>query len=229
MRDRRAIDATARGLLTALSVIASVHAAPDGDPSVADVYAQSSRSVVVIVAGTQQTGRYAQGSGVVINPAIVVTNCHVLKTAQEVSVVYDEAIYPAPRVLDSNIDRDLCVLEVPGLPAPAIALGSTVALRVGEKVLAIGAPHGVDLGVDLSLSEGLISSLRRTANEAYPIIQTSAPISQGSSGGALLDRNGGLIGITTAVHKSGQNLNFAVPVDWVREFPAAQPRGLRDR
>ena len=190
--------------------------------SPADVFASASRSVVFIVTVVPTGGYYGQGSGVVVKPEIIVTNCHVLKGANEVGVFYHSDLYAAPKVLDSQLERDLCLLHVPGLPAPAIPVGTTAVLRVGQAVLAIGAPHGFDLGLDLTLSEGLISSLRRQAHERFPIIQTSAPISPGSSGGALLTSDGLLIGITTAGHGTAQNINFALPIDWIREFPAAR-------
>ena len=188
----------------------------------ADVFASASQSVVFIVTVSTAGGYYGQGSGVVVKPQIIVTNCHVLKGANDVGVFFQNEFYSAPKVLDSQIDRDLCLVQVPGLPAPAIRVGTTTVLRVGQKVLAIGAPHGFDLGLDLTLTEGLISSLRRQQHEEFPIIQTSAPISPGSSGGALLTSDGLLIGITTAGHNSAQNINFAVPVDWVKDFPAAR-------
>lgn len=217
---RRAGKVRLHGLALVAAVVFAVPAGRAADT--ADVYAEASRSVVFIVTVSQRGGFYGQGSGVVVGEHTVVTNCHVLKGADEVGALYGGEFYAAPKVLDSHIARDLCVLEVPRLPAPAIRFGSTTALRVGQRVLAIGAPHGFDLGVELTLSEGLISSLRRQPGEGHPIIQTSAPISPGSSGGALLTEDGRLIGITTAVHRQGQNLNFAVPVDWVREFPSAR-------
>jgi len=188
--------------------------------TVADVCERASLSVVIIVAVAQQQDFIGQGRGVVVSSDVVLTNCHVLKGANDVGVYYHDQVYAAPKVLDSNVSRDLCLVSVPGLAAPAIQVGSTASLRVGEKVLAIGAPHGFDLGAELTLSEGLISSLRRNGG-SFPIIQTSAPISPGSSGGALLDDQGTLIGIPTAGHATGQNLNFAVPIDWARDFPAA--------
>jgi len=190
--------------------------------SAADVFAGASASVVFIVTESL-TGEYVgQGSGVVIRPGVVVTNCHVLRGAKDVGALHRDTFYPAPRVIDSNIGRDLCLLAVPALPAAQIRTGSSTALRVGQKVFAIGAPYGLDLGVELTLSEGLVSALRRHARDAYPMIQTSAPMSPGSSGGALLAGDGSLIGITSFQHGAGQNLNFAVPVEWVLEFPVLQ-------
>jgi len=82
-------------------------------------------------------------------------------------------------------------------------------LAVGERVYAIGAPEGLEL----TLSEGVISGLRDF--DGAHVIQTSAPVSPGSSGGGLFDAHGHLIGITTFSMKEGQNLNFALPTEWV--------------
>ena len=197
----------------------SIHPAPTqftpaaAAPSIADVYASASKSVVLIV--TAANGDISGlGSGVVIAHETVVTNCHVLRGAQAAGVLYQEALYEQVKVTKSAIDRDLCLIGVIGLPAPSIRIGTTKGLRVGQRVLAIGNPQGLDL----TLSEGLVSSLRKGPRDPYPMIQTSAAISGGSSGGALLTEHGVLIGITTLQVVSGQNLNFAVPVDWVREL-----------
>ncbi len=86
-------------------------------------------------------------------------------------------------------------------------------LKVGAKVYAVGAPHGLEL----TLSEGIVSSLREFEGSNY--IQTTAAISNGSSGGGLFDENGALVGLMTFNYTKGQNLNFASPVEWVEELP----------
>jgi hypothetical protein len=112
-------------------------------------------------------------------------------------------------------------MRVPGLTAPAVVLGSSAELRIGQRVYAIGAPQGLEL----TLSDGLISSLRTLVSKdrVEPWIQTSAPIAGGSSGGGLFDEQARLIGITTfGIGRGGVvvgNLNFAVPAEQVREVP----------
>ena len=97
--------------------------------------------------------------------------------------------------------------------APAIQRSNNRDLRVGQRVYAIGAPQGLEL----TLSDGLISGLRDAAGAQ--IIQTSAAISPGSSGGGLFDDAGELIGVTTFQTKTGQNLIFAIPVEWIDQLP----------
>jgi tetratricopeptide (TPR) repeat protein len=104
-------------------------------------------------------------------------------------------------------------LTVPDLKSAPVAFGTASNLRVGQHVHAIGAPKGLEQ----TMSEGLISSLRPYEGSQY--IQTSAAISPGSSGGGLFDDQGRLVGITTFQFIEGQNLNFALPVDWIGELP----------
>jgi hypothetical protein len=112
--------------------------------------------------------------------------------------------------------------EVSGLDAPPAVLGSTRGLKVGQPVYAVGAPRGLEL----TLSSGIVSSLRRNLlgndfpDDQLPIIQTDAAISGGSSGGGLFDGEGRLIGITSFGIRDGQNLNFALPAEWIRDLPA---------
>lgn len=174
--------------------------------SAEQVFEKVKTSVVSIYALTP--GGNAQGSGVVTSREEVVTNCHVVKAAAVIKVKQGEQVLSAS-LIHADEERDLCALSVPQMSAPAAAIGSTGGLRIGQRVYAIGAPRGLEL----TLSEGLISSLRPYGN-SY-VIQTSAPISPGSSGGGLFDEQGRLIGITTFEFEQGQNLNFAVPAEWI--------------
>lgn len=173
-----------------------------------NLYAAAAPSVMVIEAvdGSGQT--YGRGSGVVIGPQRVITNCHVVDGAASVKVRAGTSEHVATSGV-SDTYLDLCILLVEGLSAPDVPRGSAKNLQVGQTVYAIGAPQGLDR----TLSQGLISALRETPEGT--VIQTSAAISPGSSGGGLFDAQGRLIGITTFQTKAGQNLNFAVPVDWL--------------
>lgn len=187
---------------------ATAYTAP-GNPE--QIFASASRSIVTIVAADETGAIFGLGSGVVIGDSLVVTNCHVLAKAHAAVVVFGDEGFEST-VVDSQIDRDLCLLQVAGLRANPIRIDASENVRVGQKVYALGAPHGLEL----TFSEGMVSSLRGTG---FPkIIQTTAPISPGSSGGALLSSAGELIGITTMQHTEGQNLNFAMPVDWLWSF-----------
>jgi serine protease Do len=155
-----------------------------------------------------------QGSGVVIAPNTMVTNCHVLAKARRVNVVKDSMTLSASLQM-YDPERDLCQLNVDKLVAPAVSRATEAQLRIGAKVYAIGNPRGLDL----SLSDGLISALRKDKESKLERIQTTAPISPGSSGGGLFDSEARLVGLTTSQMVNGQNLNFAIPADWIAELP----------
>jgi hypothetical protein len=206
----RRLTVAACSLVGALAGVAPDHAHAQ-QKSASDVFAEASRSVVV-VNGVDVYGQVmAQGSGVITASSLVVTNCHVLRGAFAASVRHNDQEHPAT-VLHMDAERDVCSLTVAGLEAQAhlAMLPSDAQMNVGDRVYAIGAPRGLEL----SLSEGLVSSIRN----GY--LQTTAPISPGSSGGGLFDEQVRLVGLTTLYLDDSQQLNFAIPVEWVRELPA---------
>lgn len=194
-------------LATALIFAAfTVHA-----KTASEIYEQAAKSTVVVGNIDDKGKIHSMGSGVVLPDGNVVTNCHVVKGASRLKVRIGEKEYPAT-LRHSDWDRDVCSLSIAGLSAPAVVVGNTKTLKVGAKVYAIGAPKGLEL----TLSDGIVSSLREVDGGHY--IQTTAAISPGSSGGGLFDENGALVGLTTFYLAEGQNLNFAVPVEWVKEL-----------
>lgn len=158
----------------------------------------------------------SQGSAVVIAPQTLVTNCHVLSKAHRLSVRHGGARHPA-RLELWDVQRDLCQLHVDGLQAPAVTLGDSAQVATGQPVYALGNPRGMDL----TMSAGLLSSIRRNDAGQVLLLQTSAPISGGSSGGGLFDDRATLIGLTTIGSAAGdvQNLNFAIPAEWIADLP----------
>jgi tetratricopeptide (TPR) repeat protein len=176
------------------------------------IFVQVSPSVVVVDIFDTKGKSIGLGSGAVIGAGQVITNCHVAQKGKSLQVRQSGKTFKAT-LQYADPDRDLCQLSVPDLQAPPVTLGTAKKLRVGQRVYAIGAPQGLEL----TLSEGLISSLRPYEGSQY--IQTSAAISPGSSGGGLFDDQGRLVGITTFYLAEGQSLNFALPVDWINELP----------
>lgn len=193
------------------------------------IFAEVVRSVVVVVADDADGVSVAQGSGVVVGKNEVVTNCHVIEGGTKVfvrqlaeAVGGEETYQMDARVFVRDNERDLCLLFVDELSAPPAApmaeMGAANELSIGEEVYAVGAPEGLDF----SLSRGIVSQLRHIyEGQMSPLVQTDAAISQGSSGGGLFNGEGRLIGITTFKWK-GENLNFALPVEWVEDL---QERG----
>ena len=194
--------------------------------SAKDVFAKVASSVVVVLALDKRGNVTGQGSGVVISDYEVVTNCHVLDKAADL-MVRQAADWSGGKVyrmsaflLVRNDERDLCLLFVDELPIPpvpqAARLGAAKQLSVGEEVYAVGAPAGLEL----SLSRGIVSQLRKAFGKlSAPLVQTDAALSPGSSGGGLFNRAGELVGITTFKWR-GENLNFAMPSEWVGELQA---------
>jgi Flp pilus assembly protein TadD len=177
-----------------------------------EVFQKVKDAIVVVKALDREGQEVSQGSGVVLPSGEVVTNHHVVEKGVTVRVVAKGRSALA-FVVGQDPDRDLALLFVVGLDASPAQLGRTESLKVGQRVFAVGAPYGLEL----SISEGIVSQLR---GKKPPIIQTTAAISPGSSGGGLFNEQGQLVGITSFYLKGGQGLNFAVPVEWVRELIA---------
>ena len=178
------------------------------------LFARVAPSVWTVVAFDAQGRTQSQGSAVVIGAERLVTNCHVLARMARFQVVKDNMSYGG-KLEFPDPENDLCQIRVDNLRAPAVELASTDALRVGARVYAIGTPQGLET----TLSDGLLSGLRRDEAGRLLFVQTSAPISPGSSGGGLFDAEGRLIGITTFTRRESQNINLAVPAYRITELP----------
>ena len=168
------------------------------------------------------------GSGVIVSPeGYLLTNHHVVENASDIEVQLADGRQTRARVVGSDSETDIAVLKIDLDRLPAITLGDVRALRVGDAVLAIGNPFNVGQTV----TAGIVSALDRTQTGSSPFqnfIQTDAAINPGNSGGALVDDQGHLVGINTAIFsRSGGNLGigFAVPVDTARQVMDALLRG----
>lgn len=187
--------------------------------SIEQIYRQASPGVVQITQGR------AQGSGFVIDAkGDIVTNAHVVAGGGPVTVSFSDDDQVPARIVGVNDSTDVAVLRV-SVPASALVplpLGDSSALRVGDAVVAIGNPFGLDR----SATDGIVSALDRQipSPNGYAIngaIQTDAAINHGNSGGPLLDAHGKVVGITSQIADSGVNANvgvgFAVPINTVRQ------------
>lgn len=153
----------------------------------------------------------AQGSAVAVSTTELVTNCHVVQGALKLVLRQDKAEWPA-RILRADPVADRCIVTGEGLMAqPVAGIRGYDKLEVGEPVYTLGSP----VGLELTLSDGIISGRREEEGRRY--VQTTAPISPGSSGGGLFDAKGNLVGVTTLVlagrERLNQALNFAIPAD----------------
>ncbi|MHC4203747.1 MAG: trypsin-like peptidase domain-containing protein [Planctomycetota bacterium] len=156
------------------------------------------------------------GSGMVVHEdGYVITNAHVIKGSEKIKVVFSDGSEYQAQIISGDESKDLAVLKIPvNKKLPFVRLGRSNDLMIGETVVAIGNPYGYANTV----TSGVISAVGRDIQVAEDfwlrgLIQTDAPINPGNSGGPLLNINGELIGVNTAVRAEAENIGFAIPVD----------------
>jgi S1-C subfamily serine protease len=173
----------------------------DGDDlSTREVFDKVSGAVYVVKA------QHKMGSGVAISDRELLTNCHVVDESPNVTIGRDKKEQNAT-VVSMNVGADRCVLRAENKLPSWVKVRPYDDIKVGERAITVGTPQGLELTV----AEGLVSSKR--THKGSRLVQTSAPISHGSSGGGLFDARGELLGITTFYFAGGQNLNFAVAAE----------------
>lgn len=170
------------------------------------------------------------GSGVIVDPSgMVVSNYHVVGGADEIAVVLQDGREFSGRVIFADQGTDLAVVRLDGAAGlPALRLRNSDTLEVGDLVLAIGNPFGVGQTVTSGIVSGLGRSSGPETGEAGVFIQTDAAINPGNSGGALVDMQGRLVGVNTAIlSRTGANIGigFAVPANLVAQVVAAARAG----
>jgi Do/DeqQ family serine protease len=168
------------------------------------------------------------GSGVIVAPeGYLLTNHHVVDGAVEIEVQLADGRQTRARLVGSDAETDIALLKIDLAPLPVVALADSRRLQVGDAVLAIGNPFNIGQTV----TAGIVSALDRTQGASSPFqtfIQTDAAINPGNSGGALVDAQGHLVGINTAIFsRTGGNMGigFAVPVDTARQVMEALLKG----
>jgi S1-C subfamily serine protease len=201
-------------LLTAVALFPGISSAQERS-SATEVFKKASPSLVTISTAD------AFGSGVLIEATgVIVTNLHVIRGAEKATVrLASGDAYEYVGVVGVDAGKDLALLKIEGLGLPAAVLADSDEAAIGKRVYAIGAPKGLEL----TISEGIVSG-RRDSADGYQLIQTSAALSSGSSGGGLFDETGRLVGVTTSKIVEGENLNFAIPVNYVRNILGAATR-----
>jgi serine protease Do len=185
------------------------------EKSIPQIVEEQGKAVLVI--SNLGFGDLQQGVGsgfVVRSDGVVLTNYHVIEHAQAVTVkLPDGREFRAQGVLGSDPELDIAVLKIEATGLPTIPLGDSDQVKVGQRVIAIGNPLGM---FEYTVSDGIISAIRLDDDpkaKMKKLLQITAPISQGSSSGPLLDLTGKVIGITAAISMEGQNLNFAIPIN----------------
>jgi putative serine protease PepD len=182
-------------------------------------------SIVTVQVSTSDVGTFVpegSGSGVVLTTdGLLATNQHVVDGAIQVRVVFADGRSYGAEIVGTDALTDLAVLRIEAAGLTAVELGSMDSMSIGDTAIAVGSPLGLDGGP--SVTVGVISAFDRRVQtsideQLYGMLQTDAPITRGSSGGALVDDRGRLIGITTAIGVSdvgAEGLGFAIPIDLV--------------
>ena len=198
-------------LLMILFVLLTLPAVSEENP-ITTIFKQQADSIVLIgVLDKQNNSR--SGSGFFIGTeGLIVTNYHLIKDAKKLFVkLKNNSGYRSVRVIGFNASQDIALIKINGKLFRGVKLGDSDRIEIGERVVAIGNP----LGLEDTVSDGIVSSVR-TLNGGFKLLQVSVPLSNGSSGGPLFNLKGEVIGITTASFSKGQNLNFAIPVNYLK-------------
>ncbi len=182
---------------------------------------EAAKRVASVVVQDEAGNPAGQGSGFFVDSqGTLITNYHVIEKASGAVVkTSDGAYYVVEGVLAEDSKHDLAVLKVAGRNFGFLPLGDSTKLSVGDRVIAVGSP----LGLESTVSDGIVSGLREEGDSK--VIQTTAPMSPGSSGGVLLNSRGQVIGVTAFGVVAGQNLNFAIPSNYIR--PLLAPSSVR--
>jgi S1-C subfamily serine protease len=189
----------------------------DGGTDVASLLATAEPAVVAITVGSGPgTGAGGAGTGFVITPdGFIVTNNHVVEGQTRIEVAFTDGSTMSAKIVGRDPSVDLAVLKVDGTDLPFIELGDSDAVQVGDEVVAIGNALALEGG--LSVTRGIISGTNRTVDTdagttLVGMLQTDAAINFGNSGGPLIDAQGRVIGVNTAIDASAQNIGFAIPI-----------------
>lgn len=176
----------------------------------------------------QEFREQGQGSGFIVAPdGIILTNAHVVSGADTVTVILRDGRSFQGEVLGVDELSDLAVVQIDGTNLPIAALGTSSDLLVGDWAIAVGNP----LGLDNTVTLGIISTLNRPSSSVgipdkrLDFIQTDAAINPGNSGGPLLNANGEVIGINTAIRADAEGIGFAIPIDTARDITDRLARG----
>ena len=191
-------------------------------PDVVTIAQTATKATVVIVSSDGSGKPFSQGSGfLVTKDGKVVTNLHVVQGAASAVVKFsDGAFYEVEGFLGEDLSSDIAVLKLrtSAREFPFLRLADVEQVSIGQHVIAIGSP----MSLENTVSDGIVSALRSASDldpklsSSLRVFQTTAPVSPGSSGGALLNMQGEVIGITSFGIMTGQNLNFVIPISYAK-------------
>lgn len=169
-------------------------------------------SIVMLIMNNGDERPITTGSGFFVSEDTIVTNYHVVKNAKlgAIKIYGNNEVSSIIGTVGIDLKNDLALLKIQGVKGKPLKLNSTTQLSIGDEIFTLSSPKGLEG----TFSQGLISGLRKTSNE--DLIQITAPISHGSSGGAILDNQAEVIAVAVGGINEGQSLNFAIPVKYVQ-------------
>jgi len=179
-----------------------------------EIVASTFPSVVLLVMEDNNGQPISLGSGFFVKKNLIATNFHVVEGASSgyAKIIGKQKKYEIKGIVGLDKKRDLVILEVNSLKITPLKLGNVENIAIGDEIFAIGNPKGLEG----TFSKGIVSGMRQVGSDS--LMQITAPISPGSSGGPVLDNHGIVVGIAVATFKGGQNLNFAIPVSYLKEL-----------
>jgi S1-C subfamily serine protease len=177
-----------------------------------DIYNSSKAKVVLLMTYDKSYIPVAQGSGFFINKNTLVTNYHVIEGSHtvELKVIGEDDFIKGAKIISASKKHDIAIIETKE-DHSFFEIDSLNAESIGSKIYTIGNPRGLEG----TISDGIISAKRK---EDFDLIQITAPISPGNSGGPLINEKGKVIGVSTYSILNSQNINFAVPIKYINEI-----------
>jgi S1-C subfamily serine protease len=179
----------------------------------ATILARARPAVVTVICTNAKGEEYSFGSGCIVSAdGVVLTAWHVVAKAAKARVeLATGAAHAVQGLIGGDASQDFALLKIEGKALPVVRLGDSDKVRQGDRILTLGAP----LGLEQTASEGIVSAVRER-RDGTKLLQITAPISPGSSGGPLLNAQGEVVGITSFLLTEGQSLNFAVAINAVK-------------
>jgi S1-C subfamily serine protease/nitrogen regulatory protein PII-like uncharacterized protein len=180
------------------------------DLSAEQIFEKVNNAIVVVYAYDFEGDKHAQGSGIILNDkGIVVTNYHLFAGCEKIELKRKDQVINHAGIIGASIEKDILILKIEGQDYPNIPVCEDTIFKVGQKIYAVGSP----LGYENTMSEGIISGLREIGESKNSFLQITASSSPGSSGGAVLNSKGELVGMVSMGYLLiGENINFAIPV-----------------
>ncbi len=176
------------------------------------IFKENNKAVVVVVTFDSKGNPISQGSGFIVRAdGAIVTNYHVISNAVDIKVKAGDKVLDVEGLIHTDKENDLVILKAKGKNLLTVKLGDIGKTNIGEKVYVISSPQGLEN----TISDGILSGIR-DIDSKRKILQITAPVSKGSSGGPVFNKNGEVIGVAAFIIEEAQNVNFAMPVNLIK-------------